>query len=73
MLIKYNKLLLDVYQPNKDEFIKFSEELKSLNLDIGLVCNYGYMIPEAIINSFSKGMYVIHPSLLPKFRGASPI
>jgi methionyl-tRNA formyltransferase len=31
------------------------------------------MIPSEIIDSFSKGMIVIHPSLLPKFRGASPI
>ena len=31
------------------------------------------MIPDPIIDSFPQGMYVVHPSLLPKYRGASPI
>ena len=32
------------------------------------------MIPESIIDSFQlKTMLVMHPSLLPKFRGACPI
>ncbi len=31
------------------------------------------MIPQRIIKKFKKGMIVIHPSLLPKYRGGSPI
>ena len=31
------------------------------------------MIPSYIIDKFSIGMYVVHPSLLPKYRGAWPI
>jgi methionyl-tRNA formyltransferase len=31
------------------------------------------MIPQIIINKFKKGMIVIHPSLLPTYRGGSPI
>jgi len=31
------------------------------------------MIPSFIIDKFKYGMYVIHPSLLPKYRGSSPI
>jgi methionyl-tRNA formyltransferase len=31
------------------------------------------MIPQIIINKFKKGMIVVHPSLLPKYRGGSPI
>jgi methionyl-tRNA formyltransferase len=41
--------------------------------DFGVVCSFGYMIPQKIINRFKKGMIVIHPSLLPKYRGGSPI
>ncbi len=31
------------------------------------------MIPKNIISKFKKGMIVIHPSLLPKYKGGSPI
>lgn len=31
------------------------------------------MIPSTIIDHFNKGVFVIHPSLLPKYRGAAPI
>lgn len=31
------------------------------------------MVPTEIIDSFPLGMYVMHPSLLPKYRGACPI
>ena len=41
--------------------------------DLGIVAAYGKIIPESIINHFPKGILNIHPSLLPKYRGASPI
>lgn len=31
------------------------------------------MVPSDFIDRFSLGMYVMHPSLLPKYRGACPI
>ena len=31
------------------------------------------MIPDEIIEAFPSGMLVMHPSLLPKYRGACPI
>lgn len=41
--------------------------------DLGIVAAYGKIIPEAIIKKFKFGILNIHPSLLPKYRGASPI
>ncbi|KAJ2635357.1 Methionyl-tRNA formyltransferase [Coemansia sp. RSA 1286] len=41
--------------------------------DIGVVASYGVFIPSAIINMHPKGMINVHPSLLPKYRGPSPI
>ncbi len=41
--------------------------------DLGILAAYGKIIPEKIINHFKYGILNIHPSLLPKFRGASPI
>lgn len=40
---------------------------------LGIVCAYGYMIPENVIKLFEKGMILAHPSLIPKYRGGSPI
>ncbi|CAD8128188.1 unnamed protein product [Paramecium sonneborni] len=62
-----------IYQPNlSDKSISFVNEIQD-QPDLGIVCNYGYMIPSQIIDIFKKGVYVIHPSLLPKYRGAAPI
>lgn len=41
--------------------------------DLGIVAAYGRIIPQYVIDRFAKGLLNIHPSLLPKFRGASPI
>ncbi|MFC1595175.1 methionyl-tRNA formyltransferase [Patescibacteria group bacterium] len=41
--------------------------------DLGIIAAYGKIIPKSIIDSFPKGIINIHPSLLPKHRGASPI
>ncbi|KAF7403041.1 hypothetical protein HZH66_005308 [Vespula vulgaris] len=40
---------------------------------IGIVVSFGHLIPKKIINSFPLGMLNVHGSLLPKWRGASPI
>jgi methionyl-tRNA formyltransferase len=40
---------------------------------LGVVISYGYMIPNSVIDVFEKGMIVVHPSLLPKYRGGAPI
>ena len=41
--------------------------------NFGVVVSFGYKLPESLINEFSRGCVNIHPSLLPKYRGASPI
>lgn len=43
------------------------------NIQLGIVAQYGLIIPKTIIESFPKGMINVHGSLLPKYRGASPI
>jgi methionyl-tRNA formyltransferase len=40
---------------------------------IGLVAAYGKLIPQNILNTFNGQIYNIHPSLLPKYRGPSPL
>lgn len=41
--------------------------------ELGVCAAYGKIIPLRVINLFKFGVLNIHPSLLPKYRGASPI
>lgn len=40
---------------------------------VGVVVDYGVLIPQSIIESFPKGILNVHYSLLPKYRGADPV
>jgi methionyl-tRNA formyltransferase len=54
----------------KDDAIK---ELESLKPDFFVVASFGLIIPQWVLNIPSVGPINIHPSLLPKYRGPSPI
>ncbi|KAL5016378.1 hypothetical protein ScPMuIL_005967 [Solemya velum] len=41
--------------------------------DAGILVSFGHLIPERIIHMFPYGILNVHPSLLPRWRGASPI
>lgn len=41
--------------------------------NIGLVASFGHLIDEATINQFKYGLFNIHPSLLPQYRGSTPV
>lgn len=40
---------------------------------IGVLVSYGKIIPQSIIDAFEPSIINVHPSLLPKYRGPSPI
>ena len=40
---------------------------------LGILASYGEIIKKEVINLFPQGILVIHPSILPKYRGASPV
>jgi len=48
-------------------------EITSVHADYAIVVAYGKILPEALIQSFPLGVLNIHYSLLPKYRGASPV
>ncbi|XP_038078945.1 methionyl-tRNA formyltransferase, mitochondrial-like isoform X2 [Patiria miniata] len=41
--------------------------------DVGVLSSFGHLVPGHLIDSFPYGIANIHPSLLPRWRGASPI
>lgn len=49
------------------------ETLKNLNADLFVTCAYGQIISDEIINSAKFGTINVHFSLLPAYRGASPV
>ena len=63
---------IKVYKPFKlDE--DFKEKILSLDFDLLLVVAYGKILPKWLLESSTKISVNIHFSLLPKYRGASPI
>ena len=44
-----------------------------LKADVAVVCAYGLILPQPILNACPKGCINVHASLLPRWRGAAPI
>lgn len=49
------------------------EKIASLSPDVIVVAAYGQILPKEILNLPKNGCVNVHPSLLPEYRGASPI
>ncbi|WNY66453.1 methionyl-tRNA formyltransferase [Borreliella lusitaniae] len=47
--------------------------IRGLNPDLMVVFSYGKIFKKEFLDIFPKGCINVHPSLLPKYRGASPI
>ncbi len=67
------ELGLPVFQPTKLSEPDFRAQLKALNADLGVVVAFGRLLSDDLLNSLPKGFINVHPSLLPKWRGPSPI
>ena len=66
--LKYN---ISVYQPEK---IRLDYEyLKEINPDVIVTLAYGQIVPQGVLDIPKYGAINLHGSLLPKYRGASPI
>ena len=62
---------IPVYQFNR--ISKECDVLKSLNADIMVTAAYGQILRQNVLDLTPKGVYNVHASLLPKYRGSSPI
>jgi len=67
------KFGLPVYQPNNIKEQSFFELAKELNPEIIVVAAFGQILPKHILDIPPLGCLNIHPSLLPKYRGAAPL
>lgn len=64
---------LPVFQPEKLARDAFESQMRSLNADIGVVAAYGKILPDWLLGAPRLGLINVHASLLPKYRGASPV
>jgi methionyl-tRNA formyltransferase len=62
-----------VEQPEKLARDAWESTLAGYHADIGVVAAYGKILPEWLLALPPRGLINVHASLLPKYRGASPI
>ncbi|MDO4773947.1 MAG: methionyl-tRNA formyltransferase [Candidatus Saccharibacteria bacterium] len=62
---------IPVWQPTKLRDI--ADDIAALRPVAGVLVAYGKIIPQSIIDLFTPGIINVHPSLLPRYRGPSPI
>ena len=67
------QLTLPIYQPLSLKEKDVQDKLKSHKADIFIDVAFGLLVPKEILNMPRFGCVNIHPSLLPRWRGASPI
>lgn len=61
-----------VMQPEKID-AAFMTDIQSHGFTVAVVVDYGKILPQSLIDIFPRGILNMHPSLLPRLRGASPI
>lgn len=64
---------LPVIQPERLRDPEVARVIGSWHPDLGVVAAYGRLIPETLLTMPRHGMINVHPSLLPKYRGAAPV
>lgn len=60
-------------QPSRIRDPETIEAIRALRPDLGVLADYGQIVPQALLDVFGHGILNVHPSLLPRHRGASPI
>ena len=64
---------IPVYQPESLKELPTDSPLHATTFDVFIVASYGKIIPQAILTLPKHGVLNVHPSLLPKYRGPSPL
>lgn len=70
-IARKNKLPILITKNIKDQ--RAVEKIAKMKADVGIMADFGQIIPKEVISATKHGIINIHPSLLPKYRGPSPI
>jgi methionyl-tRNA formyltransferase len=71
--VRARALGLDVLQPARVRAPEAVAEIETLRPDLGVLADYGQIVPPALLDLPPSGILNVHPSLLPRHRGATPI
>jgi len=64
---------IPVFTPENSGDPLFLDQLKNCNADFFVVISYGKILPQHLLDIPKYGTFNLHFSLLPKYRGASPV
>jgi methionyl-tRNA formyltransferase len=64
---------IPVFTPKTLKTAEVQAQIAEIEADIIIVVAYGFIIPKTILENKRYGCLNIHPSQLPKFRGAAPL
>jgi methionyl-tRNA formyltransferase len=64
---------LPVHQPERARAKEFVRLIADLAPDVLAVVAYGQILPTSVLSIPTHGALNVHPSLLPKYRGAAPV
>lgn len=64
---------IPVYQPESLKELAKDSPLFAENYDLFIVASYGKIIPHDVLNAPKHGVLNVHPSMLPEYRGPSPL
>ena len=64
---------IKVFTPRTLKSSEVQEEFRKLEADVAIVAAYGLILPKEILVAPKFGCINVHPSILPKWRGAAPI
>lgn len=62
-----------VFNSKVENILSVCKEIIDKKIDVGIVCNLGQLLPETLLSCPKHGFWNIHYSLLPKYRGATPV
>lgn len=71
--VKAESLGIPVFQPETLKDGAFENELKELAPELIVVAAYGRILPSYVLDYPKYGCINVHPSLLPRYRGAAPV
>ena len=64
---------IPVFQPERIRRPEAMAEMEKIQADLGVVVAFGQILPQALLDLPKHGCFNVHASLLPMYRGASPI
>jgi len=64
---------IKIWQPQKLEIGNWKLEIGEIKPDFAIIAAYGKIIPKEVLKISKFGTIGVHPSLLPKYRGPTPI